>query len=916
MSYLGYPRLNFAGTIQTDVATANNAAPYFDNNLFEPRFQWRMNLPDVNGLWNPRGPGTVRLADVSVTSVCFPDGRQVTSGREDPVVGGRLVDDDLRTNGKMVDLDPSNQMVPEIYGWRPRLLDKDGRELLRGDFLPSAVEDLWPRATLPSGRPDMAGTYQSVLSGLEWAETVGSPFLQALRARSEKGLLSVKLTMDAVEDGVEHWPDNITFGRVVGSIGPYYAGEPKRFLAGRRLRKAGAKSPLNHAPCRVDEASGTVFVDLANSIRATKRGGPLEDVGTLRLAVLDADGTPKPLAPLTGMDSGFYERSAGIATARLDRERLRLIADRRLGVVDDAKDPGVLLAENGEGTWVHADGFVFRLYPESSEATGSTTLYATRFGKPAAGLRLFLNAGKPPQPVSVAAEAVTDAKGRAKVGFTGTDPGNPRKVMDGATAQISYGPLHRPGEPDGTLSVRVFDAYRAPAKPTWMRDVRPIFQQYANLFPVMRDVLDLGNYRHVVRHRTYIRRTLLAPRDSPNHMPVTRDLSPGKRDMIVSWLDAGPEPLILDITTPDELRDVLQQAMLVELATIPPYLTALLSIKPDRNVKIGKLIRAVVLEEMQHMAQVCNVLNAVGGKPQIGRPGLVPTYPGKLPASVLPDLEVRLRKLSLEHVKDVFMAIEQPQHPMVDGKPFKGHVVDPKSVRTDRHGKVLAADGAAMAKLEGWFTKAEYEPQTIGWLYNRIARAIIRFDDGGKLFSGDPARQVGWPDAPKTLYKVTDKESALLGIYQIIEQGEGSPHDLNDDGLGDPGELGHYYMFKEIVEGRQLKRKADGSWGYEGPEIPFDPDGVYPMVDDPDTYRLPAGSAGRRDSLRCDTSYTNLLKGLHRVFDGHPAELDNTVGLMFQVQVEARKLLDMPSAEGARTVLGPAFQSPGVDLGQ
>lgn len=178
MSYLGFPRLNFAGTIQTDVATANNVPQYFDNDLFEPRYQWRMDLPDVNGLWNPRGPGTLRLADVAVTSVCMPEGRQLTDKRGDPVVGARLVDDDLRTDGKMVDLDPHNQMVPEIYGWRPRLVDADGDELLRGDFLPSAVEDLWPRADLPSGRPDMAYTYQSVLTDVTWAERLDSPFLR------------------------------------------------------------------------------------------------------------------------------------------------------------------------------------------------------------------------------------------------------------------------------------------------------------------------------------------------------------------------------------------------------------------------------------------------------------------------------------------------------------------------------------------------------------------------------------------------------------------------------------------------------------------------------------------------------------------------------------------------------------------
>ena len=91
--------------------------------------------------------------------------------------------------------------------------------------------------------------------------------------------------------------------------------------------------------------------------------------------------------------------------------------------------------------------------------------------------------------------------------------------------------------------------------------------------------------------------------------------------------------------------------------------------------------------------------------------------------------------------------------------------------------------------------------------------------------------------------------------------------------------------------------------------FPFDPDGVHPVIDDADTLRLPAGSAGRRASALCDDSWTNLLTALNRVVNGHPGELDNTVGLMQKLQVLAKNLLAMPSSDGASTVLGPAFQS-------
>ena len=913
MSYLGFPRLNFSGKFQSDISTVNNALRHYNNDTFEPRFQrpayfTSKGVIDENGLFNPRGTGAFRLSGLSIRSGLLPDGTLADTAEKDPVVGMALLEDNRRVTAKMVDIDQRDQTTPGIYGLGVRIVDGEERELLAGSVEPSWVEDLWrrgPGAQTPGGTNASAGL-TTVLKDLRWADDLPSPLLRHLREITTGGLLSIRMVLDGYEIDLAEFGAAHTYGRVVGSIGPYLAGEPRRFVAGRRLRRANGT--MWDTPVRVDDGTRTVFVDVSNSWPTSSKGGPLTDLGAVSLAVLDADGKPAPVAPLPGVDGTLLEGRAGVIAVPLSAEQFASIADRRLALINAAEPPVVLLSESADGTWIHPEETVHRIFPGKPYDTTTTTVRVTKYGRPAPNFEVAITQPNVNPALKFPSTITTDANGRTELTLTAVAPAT-KLAIDGVATSILLGSPARPGQPDARVAALVFDGHQAPERPTWNRDVRPIFQQYANLYPVMRGLFDLGNYNHVVEQKTYVKRTLMAPLDSPTHMPVSRDLSPGKRDMIVKWLETKPVPPIMEISSREELLTVLQQALLLEQAVIPPYCAALFSIKPGFNNEIRQLLRGVLLEEMQHMAQVCNIINALGGTPVIGRPGAVPTYPGRLPGPVLPDLNVRLRKLSPQHVKDIFMTIEMPEHPKVDGKPYHGAVVAKDAVKADKQGRVLEAEAGAMQQVQEWFGKAEYTPMTIGWFYNQIARAIIRFDDG-KLFTGDPKKQVAWPDAPTTLYQVTDRKSALLGILQIIEQGEGSPHDLDGDNLGDPEELGHYYRFEEIVKGRQLIRNSKGKWVYEGPAIPFDPDGVYPVIDDPDSYNLPDGSLGRRESLKCDESYTNMLAGLNRVFNGNPDQMDDAVALMGQLQIQARRLYEIPSAEGASTVLGPAFQSP------
>jgi hypothetical protein len=88
------------------------------------------------------------------------------------------------------------------------------------------------------------------------------------------------------------------------------------------------------------------------------------------------------------------------------------------------------------------------------------------------------------------------------------------------------------------LVVRVFDEVPAIAAPTWSH-VEPIFRQYARLYPSMTAVFDLGAAGKLRPLLPVIKVALLRDQHALNYMPVTRDLSPDKRGMIIRWINNG-----------------------------------------------------------------------------------------------------------------------------------------------------------------------------------------------------------------------------------------------------------------------------------------------------------------------------------------------------------------------------------------
>jgi hypothetical protein len=328
--------------------------------------------------------------------------------------------------------------------------------------------------------------------------------------------------------------------------------------------------------------------------------------------------------------------------------------------------------------------------------------------------------------------------------------------------------------------------------------------------------------------------------------------------------------LFTALKTHEGLKTALQQAIMLEHATIPAYLYALYSIKPGANGTILGPLLSVVLEEMLHMSLACNVLNAIGGTPQIDDPGFIPTYPGRLPGSVQGELIVPLAPFSLELVQNVFMVIEEPEDPL--HFPVKD----------------LAA--------------APAPPLTIGAFYREIAVQIQA--QGNGIFVGDPKRQVTHGFPSDELFPVRDVTTAQRAIEVIVEQGEGTKRSPLDP----EHKLAHYYRFAEISHGKELEPdpKEPLGFSYSGPAIPFEAAGVWPATLNPKAAAYPAGSQAR---FACDSfnyAYTSLLKTLHATFNGQPGQLTAAIGLMESLKEQAMTMMAIELGNGSTA--GPSFE--------
>ncbi|XVV00860.1 ferritin-like domain-containing protein [Actinosynnema sp. CA-248983] len=379
--------------------------------------------------------------------------------------------------------------------------------------------------------------------------------------------------------------------------------------------------------------------------------------------------------------------------------------------------------------------------------------------------------------------------------------------------------------------------------------------------------------------------------------------------MSVSEVELGQGSIIQTI---EELREYLYRGLQLEHATLPPYLTALYSLKPGTNSDAWHVIRVVAVEEMLHLTLVANVLNAVGGTPDLTKRGFVPNYPTRLPCGV-GDFEVHLRPFSREALT-TFLMIEQPAPAVSEADRFVP--VDWVSLGLTSNGSAPSPD--ELAELEESGSVLGLVPgdptrrfSSIGEFYEEIVRGINHLEDqarkaGKTIFTGDPARQVTseyFYSGGGDVIEVTGRDTAVAALTLVAEQGEGLHGGIYDSG----DELAHYYRFQQLEKGRYYL-KGDEPGVPSGEDLHVDWSAVYPVKPDIKLADLQGDPEILAAAEEFNQSYATFLTHVNLAYNGQPDLLLKAVWEMFRIRDSMNRLIRNPLTGHPGKNAGPTFE--------
>lgn len=339
--------------------------------------------------------------------------------------------------------------------------------------------------------------------------------------------------------------------------------------------------------------------------------------------------------------------------------------------------------------------------------------------------------------------------------------------------------------------------------------------------------------------------------------------------------------------TPENLGEAIQQAIEIEIATIPVYLYTYYSLNrvPNQNAisgalvqeltakgmpladankvaldlsaqimvyanKAGATIMSVVMEEMLHMALSSNLKQALMGEVPALTGRSPASYPAMLPGHE-PEFPINLAPFSLDQLM-TFLKIESPQ-------PLDEKTPELKAIPYKTIGQFYDMIKKCITTNELKYNSElpQLVPGRHYYATNNIDTVYYDKEHKPKYMDAD--------DSGDLVY-VTDTASACKAIDQIVEQGEGNPDatPLNPDGSVNCGKpTDHDYDDKEDKELSHFEKFAQIYCEYNDLSAQFKAYGLENDISNYFVINVPTNPTSARYPTAQIQAVSQLISGVY-----------------------------------------------------
>ena len=570
MSILETPRINFKGQISWDPIVTNNYTAMYDEasadnttNQYQTAEEFRKGAASKswvidNGNWNPQGTHRSVFFDTAVSTT------ETEAGilEDDP-----FIKSPVSFKGMLVDCEPYGSTSSQLFFDTLTVGIQGGYQISakRSNRMTARYINfarLIPRSVYPFAASGASVNWQTTFHKEDISiSAFDSPGLNSLtKALEEPDVLGLTFRFNAysthyygaadaneINQLSEGLVENLANGgfqpnparsQIVGSIGLWRKGEPihepgDRALITQDLPNDSKNPPICSSWSRVNHAD--ITLDLSNAIPETDLEYNKYDYGALELVTVadDGKGAVTSLAQLSyrQYDKSIYDKTSGIIRIPLNADQIKAVNTGVLKLRSPATPATPYLVEQLYRA-IPSDP---NLYLDQGKKT-QAHIHLLYKGKPA-GSDVKISLVPNGDSVNADIETRTNAHGIAEINVEGITGGVTQYVVSQGEIDPQDNQINPPVTTYMTVRVLPSDSSLHNLTPSWENVYENCLKDWYAMAPCMDNWLDL-NDEFAVKSNARLVMALTHPDNFERFlfMPVTRDMSAGKRRLLHRFL--------------------------------------------------------------------------------------------------------------------------------------------------------------------------------------------------------------------------------------------------------------------------------------------------------------------------------------------------------------------------------------------